>query len=376
VHPIIKFGRIAIGDFLGKDYAGAPEDHLLAAEAWLCRAQDASADGGVSYGFSVLGGWRPSYPETSGYIATTFFRLAKNRNPVYADRAHRILRWLVTIQNADGSFANHRYGKQGIVFDTGQILFGLVRAYELTGDLDVLARARQAADWLTQIVDADLRWTRNEHLDTPHVYNSRTAWALLRMNQVEFDPLREKVARRNLDWAVEEQLCSGFFKHCSFKLGAPPFTHTLAYTARGLFESGTLLGEQKYVDAATRCSDAMLLHLREDGYLPSTITTSGEPVGKSCCLTGNCQFAILWARLYASTLKASYRFAVTRALDFVMSTQNITTNDLDVRGGIKGSHPIWGRYAFMSFPNWATKFFVDAMWLRKGLENCESVPLS
>jgi hypothetical protein len=52
-----------------------------------------------------------------------------------------------------------------------------------------------------------------------------------------------------------------------------------------------------------------------------------------------------------------------------MSTQNIATSDLDVRGGIKGSHPVWGRYAFMSFPNWATKFFVDAMWLRKELEN-------
>ena len=90
MNPIAKFGRIAIGDFVGKHYPGAPEDHLLAAEAWLCRAQDASADGGVSYGFSLLGGWRPSYPETSGYIATTFFRLAKNRNPVYADRAHRI----------------------------------------------------------------------------------------------------------------------------------------------------------------------------------------------------------------------------------------------------------------------------------------------
>jgi hypothetical protein len=51
---IIKFGRIAIGDVLGKHYPGAPEDHLLAAEAWLCRAQDASADGGVCYGFHYL----------------------------------------------------------------------------------------------------------------------------------------------------------------------------------------------------------------------------------------------------------------------------------------------------------------------------------
>jgi hypothetical protein len=48
-----------------------------------------------------------------------------------------------------------------------------------------------------------------------------------------------------------------------------------------------------------------------------------------------------------------------------MSTQDISTPDPNVRGGIKGSNPVWGRYASMSFPNWATKFFVDAMWLRK-----------
>ncbi len=87
------------------------ERHLLAAEAWLRRAQDANTDGGVSYGYSLLAGWRPSYPETSGYIATTFFRLARERDPSYAERARRILRWLLSVQNADGSFSNPGYGK-------------------------------------------------------------------------------------------------------------------------------------------------------------------------------------------------------------------------------------------------------------------------
>jgi hypothetical protein len=366
--PIKQFARIAIGDFVGRNKPADCEPHLLAAEAWLCRAQDVSADGGVSYGYSLRGGWGPSYPETSGYIAATFFRLAEKRNPLYRERAHRVLRWLITIQNADGSFANHRYGKQGIVFDTGQVLFGLVRGYELSGDISLLSSARRAAQWLTQVVDADLRWTRNEHLDTPHVYNSRTAWALLRMNQVEFDPAREQIARRNLDWAVDQQLCSGFFEHCSFESRTAPYTHTIAYTARGLFESGQLLREQTYVDAAIRCSDAALRHLREDGYLPSAITPRGQPAANSCCLTGNCQFAIVWARLCGSVANASsYRNGVARALDYVMSTQNISTSDPDVRGGIKGSHPVWGRYAILSFPNWAAKFFVDAMWLRKEL---------
>jgi hypothetical protein len=363
-----SFAKLALDDLRGKALAKtSPEQHLLAAEAWLCRAQDASGDGGVSYGYSLRGGWRPSYPETSGYISTTFLRLARQRDPAYAERAERILRWLLRIQNRDGSFCNPRYGQQGIVFDTGQVLFGLIRGYEATGNAELLVGARRAADWLTRIADAGLRWTRNEHLDTPHVYNTRTAWALLLMNRLEFDPQRDAVARSNLDWALNEQLPSGFFDHCAFAAGRAPYTHTIAYAARGLLESGVLLSEGRYVDAAARCADATLLHLRADGHLPSTISIQGTARSESCCLTGNCQFAIIWARLRSCIGGKIYSTGTRRALDYVMATQNVQSSDLGVRGGIKGSHPVWGRYAPMSLPNWATKFFVDAMWLRKEL---------
>jgi len=371
--PIVTFSRVAYQDCRATRRLGSSsERHLLAAEAWLRRAQDANTDGGVSYGYSLLGGWRPSYPETSGYIATTFFRLARERDPSYAERALRILRWLLTAQNTDGSFSNPRYGKRGIVFDTGQVLFGLVKGFELTASPELLVGARRAAAWLTQVVDADLRWTKNEHLNSPHVYNTRTAWALLRMNEVEFDADRKAVARSNLDWAIAEQHPSGFFDHCSFKPRQAPFTHTLAYTARGLVESGMLLNDRKYVEAAIRCADAALLHLRDDGHLPSTIWPTGKSSSSSCCLTGNCQFAVVWAQLYRFCGAESYRLGVLRALDYVMSTQDLITADDDVRGGIKGSNPVWGRYAPMSFPNWATKFFVDAMWLRKEILECKS----
>jgi len=172
--PIVTFSRVAYQDCRATRRLGSSsERHLLAAEAWLRRAQDANTDGGVSYGYSLLGGWRPSYPETSGYIATTFFRLARERDPSYAERARRILRWLLSVQNADGSFSNPRYGKRGIVFDAGQVLFGLVKGFELTGSRELLVGARRAAAWLTQVVDADLRWTKNGHLNSPHVYNTR-----------------------------------------------------------------------------------------------------------------------------------------------------------------------------------------------------------
>jgi hypothetical protein len=148
-------------------------------------------------------------------------------------------------RNADGSFSNPRFSPAGIVFDTGQVLFGLVRGHQASGDPALLAAARRAAGWLTAVADERLRWRRYEHLGTPHVYNSRTAWALLLLNELDPDPRREAVARSNLDWAVSEQQPSGFFDHCAWRTAS----HTVAYTARGLLESGLMLGERRYVDS-------------------------------------------------------------------------------------------------------------------------------
>ncbi len=362
----MTFSGLVARDALGaRSRRGDPAAHLLAAQAWLERAHDQNGDDGVSYGYSIRGGWPASYRETSGYIATTFFELARQRNNgSYRARALRIARWLLSVQNADGSFSNPRYGEAGIVFDTGQVLFGLVRAAEETAEAGFWDGAEKAADWLVRIADQDLRWTRNEHLNTPHVYNARSAWALLRLNQNRPDAARERVARANLDWALAEQHASGFFGECAFERGTDPFTHTIAYTAQGLFESGLLLSDAWYTDAAQRCADAAIALMQADGFLAGEITVAGAPSARYCCLTGNCQFAIVWARLHETTGDERYRRAAILATDYVMNCQDIETANPDVRGAIAGSFPLWGRYAPFSYPNWATKFFVDAMLLR------------
>ena len=362
----LAFAWLITKDLLGvRPHPVEPQAHLAAAEDWLKVAHDKNLDGGVSYGYSIRGGWGPSYRETSGYIATTFFNLARERNDAnYRERAVRICRWLLSVQNEDGSFSNPRYGVSGIVFDTGQDLFGLVRAYQETGDSIFREAARRAANWLSQIADPQGRWTRSEHLNTPHVYNTRTAWALLRMSQIQPQPEYERVARANLDWALSEQQSSGYFANCAFKRGLSPFSHTIAYAARGLLESSELLKDQRYTDAAQRCADAAIKHVRDDGFLPGQIAIDGRAAAGYCCLTGNCQFAIVWAQLFDRTGHEKYRRAAVRALDYVMRCQNIHTKDTNIRGAIRGSQPIWGKYSPLTFPNWATKFFVDAMLLR------------
>ena len=357
-----RFGKIAAVDALGRPQsAGDRHDHLQAAVSWLTRAHDRGG-GGVSYGYGLLGGWRPPYPEVSGYISSTFFDLAARSGETrYRTRAIAVCEWLCGIQNADGSIANPEYGEDGIVFDTGQVVEGYVRAYRETGEPKFLDAANRAAAWLVAVADCDGRWTRQTFLDLPHVYDARTAWRLLELNDLSPHDAYLRVARANLEWALEQQNDTGWFDHCAFRRGAAPFTHTIAYAIEGLLGAGILLHDDRYVDAARRSAEAALRHLRQDGFIPGQIGIDDECHSSYSCLTGNCQFGLVWCRLFERSGDERFRAAARLALQFVMGCQATATGDLDVRGAIKGSQPVWGRYAAFVFPSWAAKFFIDAM---------------
>jgi len=49
------------------------------------------------------------------------------------------------------------------------------------------------------------------------------------------------------------------------------------------------------------------------------------------------------------------------------TTQNRTSAEPGLRGGIKGSYPLDGEYGRYEVLNWATKFFVDALIRHDGL---------
>lgn len=371
---LLKLGTPIVGRIL-RDAVGSHtpresrESHLRAAVDWLKRAAAASPDDGVSYGYSIRGGWRPSYRETSGYIAVTFYDLEQLGDAEAGRLARSVSDWLCEIQEPDGSIANPQYrAGHGIVFDTGQVLLGYVRAYRETGEDRFRDAGARAAAWLASRLDEDGAWRKNTHLDNPHTYNTRVAWAMLELNDAAPDPAIEAAARRNLDWALTQEK-NGYFKTCAFEPNVAPFTHTIAYAIRGFQEAGRLLGDATYQAIAVRTADAVLSHVRGDGFIPGQIDENGRASAKYCCLTGNCQLAIIWLKLYEATGERRYLDAAQRSLGYVMQHQDITTSNPALRGAIKGSQPIWGRYAPLSYPNWATKFFIDAMLLWDRVES-------
>ena len=164
----------------------------------------------------------------------------------YLERARGSSPGCSRIQNADGSFANPRYGADGIVFDTGQVLFGLVRGYELTARAAVLA----AATPRRRLADADRRRrTAAGRATSTSARPTSTTRAppgrLLRMNQLEADAgARGRSLAPTSTGRVAEQRASGYLRALRVSASASaPFTHTIAYTTRGLLESGLLLGE-------------------------------------------------------------------------------------------------------------------------------------
>ncbi len=174
-----------------------------------------------------------------------------------------------------------------------------------------------------------------------------------------------RVARANLDWALSNQQASGLFDNAAFHKGDNPYTHNISYSICGLQESGWLLGEARYCEAARKAADACLALMRSSGSIPGQISPDAKSLARYTCLTGNCQLAVVWSRLFGKHGNQAYQAAARKSLGFVMQHQQLEDAPSSVAGAVAGSFPIWGRYAPLSFPNWAAKFFVDAALLQR-----------
>jgi hypothetical protein len=139
--------------------------------------------------------------------------------------------------------------------------------------------------------------------------------------------------------------------------------HTIAYAMEGLLEAGLLLGDERFTGAARLAADALLARQRPDGSLAGRFDSDWSNAAKWSCLTGDAQTAIVWLRLYETTKDPRYLRAAERMNRYLSSTQDLNATDLGIRGGIKGSQPIWGEYGAYEYLNWAAKFYADALML-------------
>lgn len=345
---------------IGKFKAGSHRDHLKLAGEWLLNAQNISGDGGYAHSYSLYGGWEKSYPETTGYIIPTMLQLANFLEDVrYRQSAVRAGEWLLEIQQSDGAFLDLAGNRQ--IFDTGQILEGLIALYETTAKNEFLASAIKAGDFLMGIQDADGAWTRYSYHKLPHTYYTRVAANLLKLNVASGELRFEQSAKKMLTWALGQQQANGYFRQMEFALGEPPYLHTIVYVLEGLLESYRILKDQQIYEALCKTVDALSELGHREGYLLySQYNLEWRHPRNERCVTGLAQWAGLLVDM--ATLRGKPDFlSSARAIIEHLESNQMQAGGRNLAGALPGSLPLWGTYFRFAFNNWTVKFFVDAL---------------
>jgi len=367
--------RVLLHYIIGKlSSESTDEEHLKAAMEWLAHAQDiCDGDDGVSNVFYYINGWGVSYPETSGYILATFLAYADySGDKSYIDRAIRIGDWEIAIQAPNGGVLSSPELPQTRVFNTGQVILGWCVLYEYTGEEKYLLAAKRAGDYLINEQESDGTWQKDTYCGA-RTYHARVDWALLRLTQLTGEQSYAAVAKKNLLWVLNQQHVNGWFSQCGFN-GDLPIMHTIVYTIRGLLECSQMnndfLTELDILPAVIKSADALCNALQTqpirgvNGMIPTSFDENWISTAKDSCLTGNAQMACFLYRLSHCTDNQHYRDVADTILTATKRTQLIETTLISIKGAIAGTYPISHGYVPNGYPNWAAKFFADALLMK------------
>ena len=360
--------------------SGQTRERIEAAVAWIMNAQRATPDGGVPVGYfpcneNVVAGWMPSYPETTGYIIQSLVEYAgAYAQPAALERAREMAHWEVQVQMGSGAVQGGPVceppEQRAAIFNTGMVLQGWTALLAVEDDADVLRAAGRAADFLVADQAPDGHFRSHGPFVTASViktYNCLCAWALHRYGDLVGEARYTAAAVRAADAALREQSPNGWFANNCLTHPLVPLTHTIGYTLQGLLETGLLAGRDDIVAAARHGADALLAQVEPNGRLAGRFDAQWQPAVRSVCLTGSAQVAIVAYRLYEQTGEAHYREHGDRLVDFLKATQDIRCSDPGIRGALAGSFPLTGEYMTWGYPNWATKYLLDALMLQDRL---------
>jgi len=332
------------------------------------------SDDGVSAMFSLLQGWMGSYPEVTGYIIPTLFDAAELLDDAnLTSRAVAMADWLLSLQQSNGAFPGSFIGRltEARVFNTGQIIFGLIRTAQTTGHAGYLHAAERAGDWLISIQDPTGSWSRCTLNGIEHAYNIRTAWGLAELADVTGHARFREAAIANADWTVAQQCPTGWFRTNTFAgHGHSATLHTICYCIRGLLEVAERLKlrgapSRHIATSAQRAADSLLGTWNDTRALCGSFQSDWSSPSRWRCLPGEAQLAIVWMRLGQLSGDERYVTAAVELLERVKAGQIMQPSNPDLDGAVSGALPIHAPYERYCLVSWGAKFLIDALILKE-----------
>jgi hypothetical protein len=344
--------------------------HLEATAEWLVRSIR-HGNGGSCASYTPLLGWSRPYPETTGYLIPTLLRFCGQvRGHDWQELATSLGDWLLAIQLPDGAWQGGLYPTRGeprpSVFNTGQILKGMMALFHADGDSRWLDAAARGAMWLAEGVTASGQWSGQDYrsASTP-TYYTHVAWPMLEVWSVTGEEQVRMAAERVLQYVLSRRRPDGSFAGWAFGDGQAAFTHTMAYTLRGLLESARLLDAWDWCGEPTVSALTRLARQAElcGGRLSGAYRDGWKADRRYSCLTGNAQLAICLLLWEQRELDLRLVNAAAKLVDFVCSRQRLRSLLPGIQGAVAGSSPMWQSYMRFRYPNWAAKYHCDAMLL-------------
>ena len=275
-------------------------------------------------GICVYFGTLKTYPEVTGYYIPTLLNWGERQ------RAQDYARWLLTIQNADGSWSDPS-GKTPYTFDTGQILKGLMAIFPICPEVE--SAIRRGCDWLLTQIEPTGRMV------TP----DKSSWGLPNAKMVSenihiytLEPLRDAGKQFN-----EPRYLEAVQRVLSHYLAMPDLTefntlsHFHAYVLEALIDLG-------YPERAAEGMRHIEKLQRADGSVPAYADV------KWVCSTGLAQYAVIWYKL-------GLREPAQKAFNYLCRLQNSS-------GGFYGSYGRGANYFPDKEISWAVKYFLDAYY--------------
>lgn len=360
---------------------GETRERAKAAVGWILRAQDATPDGGVSFGYFPCDGgdgtgWRPSYPETTGYIIPSLLECSERfQEEKVRRRALQMAVWETEVQMASGAIQGgpvcRPQDRVPSAFNTGMVLHGFTAAYRETRDTLFLNAGRRAADFLVADLGPDGHFRTHGPFVAQHrikTYDCLCAWALYRFGEDAGAERYKRTALRVVEAAIGQQQANGWFANNCLSNPEAPLLHTIAYTLQGILEVGILAQREDFVEAVRRGTAPLLDRVSRKGFLHGRFYSDWEPAVFFSCLTGNAQVAVICYRLHGTTGDARYRAVADRLLNYLKALQAMDSPEPAINGAIPGSFPLMGSYMTAGYPNWAAKFFLDGLLFQGRLE--------
>lgn len=344
-----------------------------AALAWTRRSIAATQGQGSAHSYSPIWGWARAYPETTGYLIETLLRYAKlTADDTLRQLAFQCGDWLCSVQLPSGAFSGGTAGgTRPSVFNTAQILFGLLKldaeilseenAIQINPVSPYRTALKLALGWLMENLGQDGAWRTAAYVRgfVPSYY-TRAVWgALVAAQHLRQNALLEQL-RRALSFYSLRIRSDGTVADWGLRPGPWAFTHTLAYTYEGFWESALLLQDTVVQEQILQIGTAFLAQRDKAGRTAGRYGAQWAADLSFQCPTGTAQLSVWYFRLWEHTGSARFRQASYELLTEALEAQWMKAGP-NRYGALPGSTPLWGPYLRWRYPNWGVKFLLDAL---------------